>query len=48
MRAQLIPLEGGPPIEIVKDLIVVQKDHSLLVASRDKDQLVKRILEGGT
>ncbi len=23
MRAQLIPLEGGPPIEIVKDLIVV-------------------------
>ncbi len=23
MRAQLIPLDGGPPIEIVKDLIVV-------------------------
>jgi pSer/pThr/pTyr-binding forkhead associated (FHA) protein len=23
MRAQLIPLDGGPPIEIVKDLLVV-------------------------
>ena len=23
MRAQLVPLDGGPPIEIVKDLIVV-------------------------
>jgi predicted component of type VI protein secretion system len=23
MRAQLLPLDGGPPIEIVKDLIVV-------------------------
>ncbi len=23
MRAQLVPLDGGPPIEIVKDLVVV-------------------------
>src|ERR1700688_5167412 len=23
MRAQLVPLDGGPPIEILKDLIVV-------------------------
>src|SRR5437667_6989340 len=23
MRAQLVPLDGGPPIEIIKDLIVV-------------------------
>src|SRR5918995_1338469 len=23
MRAQLVPVEGGPPIEIVKDLIIV-------------------------
>src|SRR4051812_49688108 len=23
MRAQMVPLDGGPPIEIVKDLVVV-------------------------
>src|SRR5260370_4458395 len=23
MRAQLVPLDGGPPIEIVKDLVIV-------------------------
>src|ERR687883_571846 len=23
MRAQLVPLDGGPPIEIIKDLVVV-------------------------
>src|SRR5438128_8589769 len=28
MRAQLVPLDGGPPIEIVKDLILIGRNDA--------------------